>query len=388
MAHALLSPSAAARWLTCTPSAILESKCEDVETDAAKEGTEAHKLAELKVQRLGEMVTQRKFRSEVNVFKKAAEYYDGEMEEATDLYADIIAEKLNEARERSKDALLFAEQQVDLSGFVPDGFGTVDCTIIADGVMEIIDLKYGKGVKVDAVGNPQLRLYAAGMYLDQSLFYKIDKVRMTIVQPRLGSVSTEELTADELMVWIDEEVKPKAELAFKGEGEYVPGESQCRFCKAKTLCRARAEENLRTAREDFALPPELSTDEVAELLPKLDELQAWAKNLQEWAQDQAVNHGVTFKGYKVVAGRSNRKYTDEGAVAEKLESEGYKHSDIFEEKLLRITQMEKFLGKKKTAELIGDFIEKPAGKPTLVPESDKRPAINSAENAAKDFKEE
>ena len=241
MAHALLSPSAAARWLTCTPSAVLESKCEDVETDAAKEGTEAHKLAELKVQRLGEMLTQRKFRSEVNAFKKAAEYYDGEMEEATDLYADIIAEKLNEARERSKDALLFAEQQVDLSGFVPDGFGTVDCTIIADGIMEVIDLKYGKGVKVDAVGNPQLRLYAAGMYLDQSLFYKIDKVRMTIVQPRLGSVSTEELTTDELMMWIDEEVKPKAALAFKGEGEYVPGESQCRFCKAKTLCRARAE---------------------------------------------------------------------------------------------------------------------------------------------------
>lgn len=388
MAHALLSPSAAARWLTCTPSAVLESKCEDVETDAAKEGTEAHKLAELKVQRLGEMLTQRKFRSEVNVFKKAAEYYDGEMEEATDLYADIIAEKLNEARERSKDALLFAEQQVDLSGFVPDGFGTVDCTIIADGVMEIIDLKYGKGVKVDAVGNPQLRLYAAGMYLDQSLFYKIDKVRMTIVQPRLGSVSTEELTAEELMGWVEDEVKPKAALAFKGEGEYVPGESQCRFCKAKTLCRARAEENLKAAREDFAMPPELSAEEVAELLPKLDELQAWAKGLQEWAQDQAVNHGVTFSGYKVVEGRSNRKYTDEAAIAEKLESEGYQHSDIFEEKLLRITQMEKFLGKKKTAELIGDFIEKPAGKPTLVPESDKRPAINSAESAAKDFKEE
>lgn len=388
MAHALLSPSSAARWLTCTPSAVLESKCEDVSTDAAEEGTEAHKLAELKVQLLGAMISRKEFRKEVSAFIKKAKYYDGEMEEATDLYADIIAEKLNEARGRSRDALIFAEQEVDLSRVVPGGFGTVDCTIIADGIMEIIDFKYGKGVKVDAEGNPQLRLYGLGMYLDQSIFYKIDKVRMTIVQPRLGSISSEEMSVPDLMEWGAKVVAPKAELAAKGEGEFVPGEAQCRFCKAKTLCRARAEENLRTAREDFAMPPELSTDEVAELLPKLDELQAWAKDLQEWAQDQAVNHGVTFKGYKVVAGRSNRKYTDEGAVAEKLLASGYEHDAIFEEKLLRITQMEKLLGKKKTAELIGDLIEKPAGKPTLVPESDKRPAMNSADEAAKDFKEE
>lgn len=388
MAHALLSPSSAARWLTCTPSAVLESKCEDVTTDAAREGTEAHMLAELKVQRLAGMLSAEEYKKEWKLFNENSEYYDGEMEEATELYADIIAEKLNEARERSKDALAFAEQEVDLSRVVPGGFGTVDTTIIADGLMEIVDFKYGKGVKVDAEGNPQLRLYGLGMYLDQSIFYKIERVCMTIVQPRLGNISSEEMSVADLMEWGAKIVAPKAELAAKGEGEFVPGEAQCRFCKAKTLCRARAEENLKTAREDFALPPELSTDEVAELLPKLDELQAWAKDLQEWAQDQAVNHGVTFKGYKVVAGRSNRKYTDEGAVAEKLLASGYEHDDIFEEKLLRITQMEKLLGKKKTAELIGDLIEKPAGKPTLVPESDKRPAINSAEAAAKDFKEE
>lgn len=388
MAHALLSPSSAARWLTCTPSAVLESKCEDVTTDAAREGTEAHMLAELKVQRLTGVLSAEEYKKEWKLFNENSEYYDGEMEEATELYADIIAEKLNEARERSKDALAFAEQEVDLSRVVPGGFGTVDTTIIADGLMEIVDFKYGKGVKVDAEGNPQLRLYGLGMYLDQSIFYKIERVCMTIVQPRLGNISSEEMSVADLMEWGAKVVAPKAELAAKGEGEFVPGESQCRFCKAKTLCRARAEENLKTAREDFALPPELSTDEVAELLPRLDELQAWAKDLQEWAQDQAVNHGVTFKGYKVVAGRSNRKYTDEGAVAEKLLASGYEHDDIFEEKLLRITQMEKLLGKKKTAELIGDLIEKPAGKPTLVPESDKRPAMNSADEAAKDFKEE
>ena len=345
-------------------------------------------LAELKVQRLSGMLSAEEYKKEWKLFNENSEYYDGEMEEATELYADIIAEKLNEARERSKDALAFAEQEVDLSRVVPGGFGTVDTTIIADGLMEIVDFKYGKGVKVDAEGNPQLRLYGLGMYLDQSIFYKIERVCMTIVQPRLGNISSEEMSVPDLMEWGAKVVAPKAELAAKGEGEFVPGEAQCRFCKAKTLCRARAEENLKAAREDFAMPPELSAEEVAELLPKLDELQAWAKGLQDWAQDQAVNHGVAFSGYKVVEGRSVRKYTDEAAIAEKLESEGYKHSDIFEEKLLRITQMEKFLGKKKTAELIGDFIEKPAGKPTLVPESDKRPAINSAENAAKDFKEE
>jgi len=252
--------------------------------------------------------------------------------------------------------------------------------------LEIVDLKFGKGVPVSAEDNPQMRLYGLGALNQYDCLYDIRTVAMTIMQPRLDSVSTEELAADVLVAWGDEDVKPRAQLAYKGEGEPVAGD-HCRFCKVKAVCRARAELNLEMAKYDFQDPPLLSHDEIADILFKAEELRAWASDVQAYALDQAENHGVKFPGWKLVEGRSNRKYLDEEKVAETLTAAGYEEDRLFIKSLLGITAMEKFIGKKKFAELLKELVVKPAGKPTLVPESDKRPEINSAAAAAEDFKE-
>lgn len=370
--HALLSASSAYRWLACPPSALLSAKYEDTSSSYAQEGTAAHALAEYKVLKaLGRKADDP---------TENLDYFNEEMDEATDAYAGYVLEQVAEAKKATTDPIVLVEQRVDFSTYVPDGFGTADALIIADDKLSITDLKYGRGVLVEADHNPQLMCYALGAYEMFSALYDIETVSMTIFQPRRDNVSVFEMKVSDLLDWAENTLKPKAELAAEGEGEFTVGE-HCRFCKAKADCRARAEANLALARYDFALPPTLTDADIEAILPLLDELTSWAEDIKAYALTRAVA-GKEWHGYKLVAGRSNRKYVNEDAVAKKVSDAGF---NPYEEKLLGITAMTKLLGKNRFEELLSSLIEKPQGKPSLVPESDKRPAMNSAKE---DFKEE
>lgn len=370
--HALLSASSAYRWLACPPSALLSAKYEDTSSSYAQEGTAAHALAEHKVLKaLGRKADDP---------TENLDYFNEEMDEATDAYAGYVLEQVAEAKKATTDPIVLVEQRVDFSTYVPDGFGTADALIIADNKLSITDLKYGRGVLVEADHNPQLMCYALGAYEMFSALYDIETVSMTIFQPRRDNVSVFEMKASDLLEWAENTLKPKAELAAEGKGDFTAGE-HCRFCKAKADCRARAEANLALARYDFALPPTLTDADIEAILPLLDELTSWAEDIKAYALTRAVA-GKEWHGYKLVAGRSNRKYVNEDAVAKKVSDAGF---NPYEEKLLGITAMTKLLGKNRFEELLSSLIEKPQGKPTLVPESDKRPAMNSAKE---DFKEE
>jgi hypothetical protein len=382
--HAILSASGSERWLNCPPSARLEEQITEEKSEYAAEGTFAHKLAELHLQNYLKLIKKVEYDKKLKQLKEN-EFYSQEMEDYIQIYIDIAIEKINEAKSRSKDAIVFLEQQLDFYPWVPEGFGTGDVVIISDGIVEVVDFKYGKGVPVSAEENTQMRLYGLGAVNLFNILYDIKTIRMTIVQPRLDSVSTESLSVKELLIWGDTTVKPKAKLAFKGEGEFQAGD-HCRFCRAKATCRARAEANLELARYDFQDPALLSNDEIAEILFKADELKAWAADIQTYALEQAYKHGIKFDGWKLVEGRSNRKYTDEEEVAKILIEKGYKEDDLYTKSILGITAMEKLLGKKKFGELLDDLVIKPPGKPTLVPEGDKRPELSSAAAAIKDFK--
>lgn len=375
--HAILSASASHRWLNCNPSARLEQEFADRETDAAAEGTAAHALCEHKLRRALKMRS-----------KKPISPYDcDEMDAYTDAYVEFVMEALAEAKRECKDPLVLIEQKLDFSCYVPDGYGTGDCLIVADKLLHIIDFKYGQGVLVDAEQNPQMMLYALGALRLFDSLYDITEVSMSIFQPRRENVSTWTISVDDLLDWAENTLKPKAELAFKGEGEYTPG-SWCQFCKAAVKCRARAEAKLQLARYEFAMPPLLSDEEIEDILLKLDDLTKWANEITAYAQDAAVNHGKVWRGFKLVESRTNRRYTDEEAVAQAANAAGY--HDIYKKSLIPITEMERLMGKKTFAEVIGSLVEKPKGRPTLVPASDKRPAIVStgAEQDFTDFKED
>lgn len=404
-AHALLGASSAHRWLECTPSARLEERAgiPDEGSPYAAEGTAAHEYAELELSyRLGE-INKRQYAGRLKKHK-ATEWWGPEMEEAVGDYAAYVCEQVEGLRAEGRTPYAYLEQRVDYSEFVPGGFGTADTVLLSDGEIHVIDLKYGKGVPVSAEGNPQLRLYALGAALAYMDLFEFDNVRMTIVQPRLGSVSSDSMSLADLLGWAEDYVKPRAFLADAGEGELNPGENQCRWCKAKAVCRARAEAMLEAACEDFSLadvpdaqdvellapkPELLTVEEVAELLPALPAIEAWAKDVQEWALAQARDHGTRFPGYKLVEGRSNRKVVQPGAAMDALALEGFAASDYQKPaELAPIGKLEKLLGKARFAEVLGAYVDKPAGKPALVPESDKRPEISSAESAAADFAED
>lgn len=314
--------------------------------------------------------------------------YSGAMGEHMESYAAFIEERMAEARTRCEDPRIFIEQTVRFEEYVPGGFGTSDAIILSDGVMDVIDLKYGKGVPVSAEGNPQMRIYGLGCYLALSWAYRIDTIRMTIFQPRLDSISTASMTTDELLTWAETELKPKAALAWEGKGDFCPGEAQCRWCKAAAVCRAHRDYQMEIARRDFADPPLLTPEEIADVLKRLPALQAWAKKVEEYALDAAVKGEAEFPGFKVVEGRSNRRYADEDAIASALRKAGFKVADIYKPReLLGITAMEKLVGKNRFGELAGKYIIKPEGAPTLVPESDKRPPLNTAAKAARGLRE-
>lgn len=374
-AHALLGASSAHRWLACPPSARLEADKPNTTSEAAAEGTLAHELVELKLKRF---LAGRKTGKATPKIKNH-ELYKPVMEEHTDEYVGYVLELFSAAQESCPDAQLISERRVDFSDIVPSGFGTTDTIIIADDVMHVIDFKYGKGVLVEAQGNPQLRLYAWGAYREYSDLYDIEQVVVHIVQPRLDHIDSEEISVEQLIAWAELAVAPVAKLAYAGEGEFKPGE-HCRFCRVQATCRAYAENVMSLTQHQFADPVELTDEEIAEILPKVDELVRWAKMIKDFAQDEAVNHDHFIPGYKLVEGRSNRVITDASAALGKLEAAGWETHDVVE--LLSLSKLESTVGKKQLAELLGDLIIKPAGKPVLVPESDKRPAINSATRAA------
>ena len=370
--HAKLSASSAHRWMNCNPSANLEREFADRSSEAAAEGSAAHALCEHKLRKALKMRSTR----------PVSKYDSDEMEMYTDSYVEFVLEQIEVAKQHCADPFVLIEQRLDFSCYVPDGFGTGDCLIVADKLLHIIDFKYGLGVLVDAEENPQMMLYALGALRLFDALYDIDTISMSIFQPRRENVSTWTITVAELEEWAEQTLRPKAELAFKGEGEFNPG-PWCTFCKAAVKCRARAEEKLALARYEFAKPPLLTDEEIEDILSRLDDLTKWANEIAAYAQDAAINHGKQWTGFKLVEGRSIRKYTDETAVVAAATVAGYR--DIFKKSLIPITEMEKLMGKKTFAEVLGGLVIKPQGKPTLVPASDKRPAIHTG--AKHDFTE-
>ena len=371
--HAVLSASGAHRWLHCLPSARLELEFSNNESGAAAEGTAAHALCEHKLKKTLHMRSKRPI----------SDYNTDEMEEHSDAYVEFVMEQLEVAKQSCKDPLVLIEQRLDYSCYVPDGFGTGDCIIIGDKKLHIIDMKYGMGIIVSAIENPQMKLYALGALEIYDSLYDIEEVSMTIFQPRRENVSTWTISVKELKDWAENELKPKALMAYDGKGEYLPGE-WCTFCRAAVKCRARAEEKLKLAQLEFKLPPLLTDSEIEEVLFKLSDLTKWANEIMDYATDAAVNHGKEWHGFKVVEGRSVRKYKDEDAVAEAAKANGYK--DIYRKSLITLTEMQKLMGKTKFEEILGDLIYKPPGKPTLVPLLDKRQALNVS-NVKNEFNE-
>jgi len=370
--HAILSASSSDRWLHCPPSARLCESYDDKGSNYAAEGTDAHALCEFRLrQALGMEATD----PTENLI-----WFNEEMNDCATGYAAYVLEQVEVAKQTCTDPVVLIEQRVDFSRWVESGFGTADCIIIADGTLQIIDYKHGLGVLVSAEENPQMQCYALGALELFDGIYDINSVRMTIYQPRRDNVSTYEISKGELYRWADEVLKPTADLAFAGDGNFLCGE-WCGFCKAKHECRARADANMELARYDFKLPPLLTDEEVEEILVRADDLVTWAADIKEYALQQAIS-GKKWNGWKLVEGRSNRRYTNETTVAGVVTDAGF---DPYEHKVLGVTAMQKLLGKSRFDELLATYIEKPQGKPTLVPESDKRPAMNTAKN---DFMEE
>ena len=375
--HALLSPSASHRWLHCTAAPRLEEGIKDEGSDYAAEGTLAHAYCAMKLKNFLGLPTDGE-KEEIAALQE--KYGTGEMAEYTDTYVTIVLEKYNAARAATPDAQLLVETRLDFSDYVPKAFGTADAIIIADGTMEVIDFKYGKGVKVSAVENPQMMIYALGAYARFAFEYRIDNLRATIVQPRIDNLSEYEITVEELTAWAANVLAPAAEKAYKGEGPQTPG-AWCQFCKVKNQCRALANK----CKEVVAVDPKLITPEelAKDVLPMVPIVKTWISGVEDFALAQALS-GVQLPGWKIVEGRSVRKITDTDSVAAVLTKNGYKQNDIFKPVEMRtITDLEKLVGKKQFAAMCGEWINKPQGKPTLAPEGDKRKAIDPI---ADDFK--
>jgi hypothetical protein len=380
-AHALLGASKASQWINCPPSARLQEHFPDKRSEYAEEGTAAHELSELRLERrltLCDSKRRAELDGKIEAFRENR-FYGPEMENAVSEYCDFVEERFMEAKARSTDAVILLEAQADFSEWVPEGRGIGDVVLISDGILEVIDLKYGQGVPVSAYGNPQIRLYALGSWAEYNLFYDIREVRMTIVQPRLDSISTDALTVEELLEWAENIVRPAAALANVGEGDFNAGD-HCRWCKVKGNCRARADANMAAVTYEFKDPKLLTLEEIGAILAVAEQLQTWAKDVQGYAFDQAIN-GKGVPGWKLVEGKSNRSIVDKDSAWKVLEAHTIEPDKYLKPRdLLGIGELEKRIGKKELAALIGDLIVKPPGKPVLVVETDHRPGINSVEN--------
>lgn len=366
--HALLGPSSSKRWLECTPSARLTEHIKENPSCFAEEGTLAHSFCEYKLSKA--------FGKEVPVPSKN-KYYSKEIEDCSDAYVSYVLELYSKAKIKCSDPLVLVEQEVSLEDYVPESFGTCDALIVADDTLYIVDYKHGAGVLVDAKNNTQMMLYAIGALSLFDSLYDIKNIHMTIFQPRLANVSCFEISRDALMDWAEFELKPRALKAFNGEGDFKSGE-WCRFCKAKALCKERANSFIKLAKDDFVDAALLTDDEIEDVLSKAEELVSWANDVKDFALKEALS-GKKWKSYKLVAGRSNRKFSDDAKAIKALENAGY---DPFERKLMSMTNLQKLLGKVKFDEILSSYIIKPEGAPTLVTREDKRAEIevSSAEN--------
>lgn len=373
--HALLSASGSARWLACPGSARLEQQFPDSTSEYAKEGTLAHAVAEIK---LNFNITTRTANARIKKLENYEVFYDKEMENATDIYVDHI----KEIYMSKKDHVYMAvEQKVSFEPFVPDSFGTADCILISGDTLYIRDLKYGKGVEVSAEGNTQLKLYALGAYLDYRDIYNIKSVNMGVVQPRLNNISVVEMLVEDLLEWA-ESIQDTVDKAHKGVEEYSAGK-HCRFCRAKQVCKIRGEANL-ALEEDKIKGPIYSNVEIGEILKRAEDLKAWAEDLKALALTACLK-GETIPGYKAVNGRGVRTFTDNDMAIDTLIANGIEESILFERKQLSLSQIEKVVGKPMFSELLSGFVEMTEGKPTLVTENDKRPAISNVRSAKDDF---
>lgn len=373
-AHARFSPSSGKRYLSCPPSLRLEEQFEDEQSPYAAEGTAGHAMAEYLINK----------HLKKRVKRPVSDYYSDELMEAVEDYTTYGIEVIEKAKQDCDSPFVAVELRVSLDHRVEGCFGTADLVVVDSKKVHIIDLKLGKGVMVDAEQNVQLMIYGLGVLDMLECLYDIETVELTIVQPRLEHLSTWEISAKELKKWGAEVFEPGANMALAGEGTYSAGD-HCRFCKARFNCRERANEYLKLAQMEFAEPPLLSDEEVAEVLAKADALKKWAEEIYTYAQNEAIVNHKEWPGYKLVLGRSNRKYTDEEDVAKAATDAGY--TDIYKSTLIGITEMERLMGKKKFNEILGAYVYKPDGKVTLVPDSDKREAINLS-TAEADFKED
>lgn len=404
--HAILGASSAKRWLACTPSARLgerlTSRFGSEPSPYAQEGTKAHALAEIKVRKafyaadgMTTTVYSRMSQEErdaytgINAFRYdalRAELGDipADMEHATDAYCDIVMEKYLSAKDQDASTRLLLEQRLDYSRWVPSGFGTGDCVIVSDSLLEVIDYKHGVGIPVDAVDNPQLRLYGLGAIAKFGQLYDFPAVRMTIIQPRLESVSEETLGRVELLDWAEAEVREKAQQAWKGIGDFVPGD-HCRFCPAKAVCSARVAEALKLFRYGFESPGLIPDEQVPGILETLDVAEAWIKDFRAYAEKQALN-GQKFPGWKLVRGKKpNRRWADPEEVRAQLLRAGYAPGQIETTSLKPVGEIEKTIGAKAFRALVGGLVAQGEGRLTLVPESDKRLEYASADAAFADL---
>lgn len=371
-----MSASSAHRWLICGPSARLEETFPDSSSAFAEEGTLAHFVCETELKRWLGISTAEEYNAAVAELRTDRRLTADFLEHCKH-YVTLCKAKINAARAINPDAVVLVEQRLNFSHLVPEGFGTGDLVIVADRVLEIIDLKFGKRVEVSAVENEQEMLYGSGALEDYALLYDFDTVRLTIIQPRIKEEpSSWEISVAELIKWGQEVVIPAAQRAWAGEGEFVAGE-HCGFCRAKGNCRARAEANLALAAYEFTPADLLSDEEIAEILAQADQLKKWAGDIQNFAMARAAA-GHKFPGWKLVTGRSNRTYTDQLAVAKALTGAGIPEAVIYERSLLGVTAMEKAITKKRFTELLEGLVKKPPGKPTLVPSSDPRAEVEAS----------
>lgn len=384
--HAILSPSGASRWMACTPSALLEQQFEDRAGEAAAEGTLAHAIAELLIKREAGKITPYKYAIEVTPLLQD-KLYSNEMMSYVEDYAGFVIERFNEARALVPDAELFTEVKLPLELLTgeKDAEGTSDSNIVSDETLEVIDLKYGKGVRVEAENNKQMALYGLAALLIHRQWYDIKRVKMTIYQPRMDNFSSWVITVEELLHWAETELKPAAKNALAGSGDFVVGD-HCHFCRAMPVCKAHSSHQLEVAKYDFLDPVLLQDTEVVDVLNRAKSFEGWLKAVKEYALQQAVLNGKKWPDMKLVEGMSKRKYTDEDKIIERLNDAGFKNEDILKVKLLGLTELTGFIGKAQFTKLVTPYVIKPPGKPTLVPISDKRDELDSLEAARADFK--
>lgn len=381
-AHAIISPSGAHRWLECTPSARLEQEFEDKTSEAADEGTLFHAIGELLILRKLGRVTKKHFDDQI-AKAMANKHYDAPMMDYAEDYSVFVIEKYNEVRKTTPDAEIFVEYRFDLTKWIPEGFGTGDVSIVGNGMMIFIDAKYGKGVYVEVTENKQLMTYSLGALEAFGWLYDIKSVQMWIYQPRIDNIDSFEMTADGLRQWGDTKLRPMAEKAFRGEGEYKPGD-HCKFCRAKGECKALAGFNLELAKYEFKHADLMEDEQIADIITRYKMFTDWIKAVYDQALKKAID-GYKYPGYKVVYGRSIRRYSDPNAALELLKEKNFDLDDIAPRKLLNLTKMQKELGKDDFDTYLSPLLIKPKGKPTLAAENDKRETYDKSVAAAEDF---